>query len=402
MSRLAMSSGLMPVFSRARHATRKATRCCGSIATASRGEMPKNSGSNIVAALRNPPRSWISLKPLRREPANSSRTAHPRSTGNGVNASRPWANSSQYRLAVSIPPGASSAMPTTTTGSAAAANLSSATGVYPRGNLVDVVVEVEVAAVVPVQLESAGGMAFPPLQFGGIDARIAVRPQRGDIGRDLHVLVAGVAVDRRIVGTHCGDQQFGEFRVGEQFGIGSTELGHVDEQIVVAGRQVGLRLHGTRGRSRRRPQPLDGGTAGFRDAGEFERDDSTHAVTEKPQRRHLTPGTGDEQTARETLHAFGGGLVEPLGALRILNDVRITAAGGQRCRQLAVSRCGAAGMRKHHRDTPRPRAAARNSLDPGREFLLLHRREVVENHCAASFPASAADTWPASIPTTST
>ena len=171
-----MSSGLMPLFSRARHDTRSATRCWGSIATASRGEIPKNSGSNVVAPVRNPPRSWISLNPLRRDPASSSRTDQPRSVGNGLSASRPWTSNSQYASAVSIPPGASSAIPTITTGSSAA-NLCSATGIHLRGDGFDVIVEVEVSAVVPVQLECARGMAFPTLQLGGVDTEIAVGSQ---------------------------------------------------------------------------------------------------------------------------------------------------------------------------------------------------------------------------------
>src|ERR1700712_5101068 len=112
-----------------------------------------------------------------------------------------------------MPPGASSAMPTTTTGSAAGADLSSAIGVHPRGDVVDVVVEIEMSAVVPIQLEYARGVALPPLQFGGIDTRIAVRSQHRDVGGDPNVGATGVAVDLRIVGPHRGDQQLREFRI---------------------------------------------------------------------------------------------------------------------------------------------------------------------------------------------
>ena len=158
---------------------------------------------------------------------------------------------------------------------------------------------------------------------------------------------AGIAVDRLIIGPHRGDQQLRELRVGKQFGIGAAEIGDVDEQFVVAGGQIGHGGDGARRRSRRRPQPLHCSTAGFGDPGELESDDSTHAVTEQPQRRHLTPGTGDEQTAGEIVDGFGGGIAQPVGALRILHDVRV-AAGGQRGRQLPVARGRAAGMRKHH------------------------------------------------------
>src|ERR1700733_7278176 len=114
-------------------------------------------------------------------------------------------------------PGASSAMPTTTTGSEAATDLSSATGIHPRSDIVNVVVEIEVSAVVPVEVECTLGVALPQLQFGGIDAQIAVSSQRGDVRGNPDVGTAGIAVDRRIVGAHRGDQQLGEFRVGEQF-----------------------------------------------------------------------------------------------------------------------------------------------------------------------------------------
>src|ERR1700761_3154915 len=197
-----MSSGLMPLFSRARHDTRSATRCWGSIATASRGEIPKNSGSNVVAPVRNPPRSWISLNPLRRDPASSSRTDQPRSVGNGLSASRPWTSNSQYASAVSIPPGASSAIPTITTGSPPSANVFSATGIHPRGDGFDVIVEEEVSAVVPGQVECTRGVGFPELQFGRIDADIAEGAQHRNIRRDLDIGTTGVAVDRRIVGPH--------------------------------------------------------------------------------------------------------------------------------------------------------------------------------------------------------
>src|ERR1700722_3570150 len=248
-----MSSGLIPLFSRARHDTRSATRCWGSIATASRGEIPKNSGSNVVAPVRNPPRSWISLKPLRRDPASSSRTDQPRSVGNGVSASRPWTSNSQYASAVSIPPGASSAIPTITTGSPPAANLSSATGIHLRGDGVDVIVEEEVPAVVPGQIERAGGVLLPECKFGGIDAQVAAGTQCGNVGRDLNVGATGVAIDRRIIGPYRGDQQLGELWVGKQLGICPTEVDDIDDQIVMAGGQIRLGRDGRRCRSRRRP-----------------------------------------------------------------------------------------------------------------------------------------------------
>src|ERR1700722_363146 len=392
-----MSSGLMPLFSRARHDTRSATRCWGSIAIASRGEIPKNSGSNVVAPLRNPPRSWISLKPLRRDPANSSRTDQPRSVGNGLSASRPWTSNSQYASAVSIPPGASSAIPTITTGSPPSANLSSATGVHLRGDGVDVIVEVEVSTVVPGQIERAGGVLLPEMKFQCIDAWVAAGSQYGNVGRDLNFGATGIAIDRRIIGPYRGDQQLGELWVGKQIGICPTEIDDIDDQVVMAGGQIRLGCDGRRRGSRRRPQPFHCGAARFGDPGELEGDDSAHAVTEQSQRCHLAPWAGDEQTAGQILDGLGGGLAEPFGALRILHDVRVARRGQCGC-QLAIAHGRSAGMRKHHGGARATSPVATgHPLDPGRELLLRHRCQIVENHCTASFPAMAAATWQASM-----
>ena len=45
----------MPACSSASHATSSSSRCCGSIVSASRGEMPKNAASKLSDASRNPP-----------------------------------------------------------------------------------------------------------------------------------------------------------------------------------------------------------------------------------------------------------------------------------------------------------------------------------------------------------
>jgi hypothetical protein len=49
------SPGSTPARSNASHAISSSTRCCGSIAAASRGLIPKNSASNWSASCRNPP-----------------------------------------------------------------------------------------------------------------------------------------------------------------------------------------------------------------------------------------------------------------------------------------------------------------------------------------------------------
>src|ERR1017187_7813803 len=48
-------AGSIPARSSASHAVSSSSRCCGSIATASRGETPKNPGSNSAASCTNPP-----------------------------------------------------------------------------------------------------------------------------------------------------------------------------------------------------------------------------------------------------------------------------------------------------------------------------------------------------------
>ncbi len=47
--------GSMPAFSSASQATSSTSRCCGSIASASPGLIPKNPASNSAAPSRNPP-----------------------------------------------------------------------------------------------------------------------------------------------------------------------------------------------------------------------------------------------------------------------------------------------------------------------------------------------------------
>ncbi|CAM5517874.1 hypothetical protein SGRIM128S_08436 [Streptomyces griseomycini] len=48
-------AGVIPARSRASQEISSSSRCCGSIASASRGEIPKNSGSNSAASWRKPP-----------------------------------------------------------------------------------------------------------------------------------------------------------------------------------------------------------------------------------------------------------------------------------------------------------------------------------------------------------
>src|SRR5690242_12520760 len=132
-----------------------------------------------------------------------------------------------------MPPGASTAMPTITTGSAAA-NLPSDIGIHPSGNGVDVLVEVEVPAGVERQLERTGSVFFPQLQSSGVDAVVVARPQDTDIGANAGPGSTVVAVEHLVVRAHRGGQHLGDLLVGEQLGVCAAKIGELGEQPGVA------------------------------------------------------------------------------------------------------------------------------------------------------------------------
>ncbi len=93
----------MPAASMASQEDSIISRCCGSIAMASRGEIPKNTGSKSPGAARNPPRS----------PSMS----QPRSAGTSSMASTPSATRRHRSSGVSTFPGSRQLMPTMAMGS---------------------------------------------------------------------------------------------------------------------------------------------------------------------------------------------------------------------------------------------------------------------------------------------
>src|ERR1700758_1856486 len=101
-----------------------------------------------------------------------------------------------------MPPGASTAIPTITTGSAATANPSSGIGIHPRGDGVDVFVEIKMSAVVQRQLERTGGVVFPEPQSGGVDAVVVTRAEHANVGANADTESAVVAIDRFVVRPH--------------------------------------------------------------------------------------------------------------------------------------------------------------------------------------------------------
>ena len=101
-------AGLIPARSSASQLTSSSSRCCGSIASASRGLIPKNPGSNPAAPATNPPtRAYVSSSPL----------SQPRSAGNGPIASVPPATSSHRSSGLATPPGNRHPIPTIAIGS---------------------------------------------------------------------------------------------------------------------------------------------------------------------------------------------------------------------------------------------------------------------------------------------
>ncbi|CAM5716665.1 hypothetical protein SALBM135S_09608 [Streptomyces alboniger] len=106
-------SGSIPERSRASHEASRSSRCCGSIARASRGLIRKKSASKSGASYRNPP--------LRTCPVASGATSQPRSSGNGEMASTPSRTSRHRSSGELTPPGSRQLMPTIATRSSSGA-----------------------------------------------------------------------------------------------------------------------------------------------------------------------------------------------------------------------------------------------------------------------------------------
>ncbi|PSK61882.1 hypothetical protein B0E53_06218 [Micromonospora sp. MH33] len=95
----------MPALSNASQEVSSNSRCWGSMASASRGEMPKKSASNSAASYRKPPCRVVDV-PVR--PASGSyrpSRSQPRSAGKPPIASPPAATRSHSSSGLDTPPG---------------------------------------------------------------------------------------------------------------------------------------------------------------------------------------------------------------------------------------------------------------------------------------------------------
>ncbi len=72
----------MPACSNASHDVSSSSRCWGSMASASRGEMPKNAASNSVAESTKPPSATYDVPGWSGSGWNSRARSQPRSAGN--------------------------------------------------------------------------------------------------------------------------------------------------------------------------------------------------------------------------------------------------------------------------------------------------------------------------------
>src|SRR3984885_12919876 len=95
-------SGLIPASSRASQVSSSASRCCGSIAAASRGAIPKNSASKQSTLSRKPPRRIFALSVSGSSPLNTVSMSQ-RSAGTSVIASRPHRRSCQKAAGLGAP-----------------------------------------------------------------------------------------------------------------------------------------------------------------------------------------------------------------------------------------------------------------------------------------------------------
>src|SRR5690625_484957 len=225
----------------------------------------------------------MGLKPSRREPASSSRTAHPRSSGNGTSASRCCDNSSQYRSTVSTSPGASTAMPTMTTGSGSRTPLAeplSSIVIDMSGDVGDVIGQVEVPAVIPRQGECPPSVLYPGAQHVGGDPVITAAAEGVDVGANRLAGRTVVPVERPIIPAQRVGEHDAEFLVGEQAWIGAAHIGEIGEQSRIVGGQIRQPGDYRRGRTGGRPQGVHDGVTALGDARELEGDQGAHAVPE--------------------------------------------------------------------------------------------------------------------------
>ena len=113
-------SGAMPARSSASQLTSSTSRCCGSIVTASRGEMPKNCGIELVDLVEEARRTRSCPSPSRPRSMPPASAMARRSAGYSLTTSRPSRSSSQNASGDVAPPGKRQLIPMMAIGSRAA------------------------------------------------------------------------------------------------------------------------------------------------------------------------------------------------------------------------------------------------------------------------------------------
>ncbi|GAA5707432.1 hypothetical protein Save01_08299 [Streptomyces avermitilis] len=111
--------GSIPASSSVSQAVSRSSRCCGSIASASRGDTPKNPASKPAMSSRNPPCRTYVRPEVSGSGSNRLSRSQPRSRGSPDTASRPDRTSSHRASGDDTPPGNRQPIPTMAIGSSA-------------------------------------------------------------------------------------------------------------------------------------------------------------------------------------------------------------------------------------------------------------------------------------------
>ncbi len=95
----------MPARSNASQEVSRSSRCCGSIAKASRGEIPKSAGSKSATRSRKAPLREYDVPTPAPSGSYSDSTSQPRSVGKSVTASTPDRSTCHRSSGLDTPPG---------------------------------------------------------------------------------------------------------------------------------------------------------------------------------------------------------------------------------------------------------------------------------------------------------
>nr|WP_237774183.1 hypothetical protein [Actinosynnema sp. ALI-1.44] len=107
----------IPASSKTSHEVSRTSRCCGSMASASRGEIPKKSASKSARPSMKPPSRTYEVSAESGSSSKRRSRSQPRSFGNGVMPSPPATSRSHSSLGVVTPPGKRQAIPMIAIGS---------------------------------------------------------------------------------------------------------------------------------------------------------------------------------------------------------------------------------------------------------------------------------------------